>query len=106
MSYARWNSGGGSWYAWGGNGPCIGADGEYSPSPADGPLVLALWHNKVRPPVYITSEEAGALIRGETNLQDLFTVALTPRELQDAARILCEYLDDVADEAREKEGQP
>jgi hypothetical protein len=71
-------------------------DGEYSPPPEDGPLVLALWHNNEDDAVHITATEADAMMRGETQIQDRFTVALTPKELQDASRILCEYLEDVA----------
>jgi hypothetical protein len=46
MSYARWAGDNGPWYAWGGDGPVFNADGTYTYPSVDGPLVLALWHNR------------------------------------------------------------
>lgn len=92
MSYSRWTPEGMPWYAWGG--------GE-----VDGPLVLAIWHHDEDEAVHITSAEAEVIMRGDVELQSLFTTALTPLELQKAAEILVEYLEDVAEEAGERVGR-
>jgi hypothetical protein len=90
MSYSRWETKENSpWYAWGGGG-------------AAGPLVLALWHKSEDHPVHITSAVAEDMIAGRITIQSRFKVVLTPLELQAATRILCEYLDDVAEEAGQR----
>lgn len=101
MSYARWACDNGPWYAWGGDGPSFDADGNYKAPPTDGPLVLALHHNREDHPVYITYADALDFTLRRRNLQDLFAVEFTDFDRHETARILWDYMADVEEERDE-----